>query len=116
MGTSALATPAAPPPPANSWLPGAAVKLGVLDKIDGTLSEVTIATGAAATIGDLQIAVQSCVIRPPDEIPDAAVFLTAQNPQDPTAPPLYRGWMVRSIPGATVVGDASETFRIISCS
>jgi hypothetical protein len=30
--------------------------------------------------------------------------------------PIFRGWMVRSIPGATVVGDASETLRVVSCS
>ena len=30
--------------------------------------------------------------------------------------PIFRGWMIRSIPGATVVGDASETLRVVSCS
>jgi hypothetical protein len=29
---------------------------------------------------------------------------------------LYKGWMVRSTPGATVVGDAGETFRVVDCS
>jgi hypothetical protein len=45
-----------------------------------------------------------------------AVFLALQSTQNPSAPPDYRGWLVRSAPGAAVAGDASETFRVIDCS
>ncbi len=118
-GTPAIipAVPAAPdaaPPAANIWLPGKTATLGVLNQVDGSTVEIFIPAGGQATAGDLTISVQACVSRPPDELPDAAVFLTVQNSTGGGAP-LYRGWMVRSTPGASVVGDGSETFRVINC-
>jgi hypothetical protein len=117
---TAPASPPAPdvaPVPQNVWVPGTRATIGVLDKVDGSTDQISIAVGAAAQkIGDLEISVQSCVNRPPDQIPDTAIFLTVQNPADDAGAPLYRGWMVRSMPGAAVVGDAGETFRVIGCS
>jgi hypothetical protein len=115
------ATPAAPvqdiaPIPPNSWVPKQTAEIGVLDKIDGSVSTVSIAVGGQSVVGDLQVNVQACMTRPPDQVPDAAVFLALQNTQNAAAPPNYRGWLVKSAPGAAVAGDASETFRIIDCS
>jgi hypothetical protein len=114
-------TPAAPvqdiaPIPPNTWLPAKTAEIGVLDKIDGSVSTVSIPVGGQSVVGDLQVNVQACVIRPPDQVPDAAVFLALQSTQNASAPPNYRGWLVKSAPGAAVAGDASETFRVIDCS
>jgi hypothetical protein len=114
-------TPAAPiqdiaPIPPNTWLPAKTAEIGVLDKIDGSVSELSIPVGGQSVVGDLQVSVQACMTRPPDQVPDAAVFLALQSTQNPSAPPNYRGWLVKSAPGAAVAGDASETFRIIDCS
>jgi len=114
-------TPAAPvqdiaPIPPNTWLPAKTAEIGVLDKIDGSVSTVSIPVGGQSVVGDLQVNVQACVIRPPDQVPDAAVFLALQSTQNASAPPDYRGWLVKSAPGAAVAGDASETFRVIDCS
>jgi hypothetical protein len=117
--TAATTPPAAPdtaPAIPNTWLPGKTAILGVLDKVDGGAGQVSIPVGGQANVGDLQVSVQSCVTRPPDQLPDTAIFLTVQNSSDGSGSALYRGWMVRSAPGATVVGDASETFRVINCS
>jgi hypothetical protein len=102
--------------PANTWLPGNSATLGVLDKVNGSTSQVTIAVGSQTNVGDLQVSVQSCVSRPSGELPDAAVYLSVQSTAGDAGAPLFRGWMVRSNPGATVVGDASETFRVVGCS
>jgi hypothetical protein len=104
------------PVPPNTWLPAKTAKIGVLDKIDGSVAELSILVGSQSVVGDLQVNVQACMTRPPDQVPDAAVFLALQNRTDPTAAPSYRGWLVRSAPGAAVAGDASETFRVIDCS
>ena len=114
-------TPAAPvqdiaPIPPNTWLPAKTAEIGVLDKVDGSVSTISIPVGGQSVVGDLQVNVQACMIRPPDQVPDAAVFLALQSTQDPSAPPNYRGWLVKSAPGAAVAGDASETFRVIDCS
>jgi hypothetical protein len=114
-------TPAAPvqdiaPIPPNTWLPAKTAEIGVLDKIDGSVSTVSIPVGGQSVVGDLQVNVQACMTRPPDQVPDAAVFLALQSTQNASAPPNYRGWLVKSAPGAAVAGDASETFRVIDCS
>jgi hypothetical protein len=110
--------PAAAPaaPPANNWVPGTTAKLGVLNKIDGSVTEISVAVGGQANAGDLRVSVLACVTRPPGEIPDAAIFLAAAAAADNAGAPVYRGWIVRSAPGAAVAGDASETFRVIDCS
>ncbi len=104
------------PTPPNTWQPGKFAEIGVLDKIDGEVIQLSIPVGGQSVVGDLQVNVLACVTRPPDQVPDAAVFLALQNTEDASAPPDYRGWLLRSEPGAAVAGDASETFRIIDCS
>jgi hypothetical protein len=90
--------------------------LGLLNKVDGSTSQLSIPVGAQNTVGDLQVSVLACATRPPAQISDDAVFLAVQPADGSAQVPLYRGWMVRSAPGATVVGDAGETFRVIGCS
>jgi hypothetical protein len=123
--TAAGSAPAAPPAPPdampvipNDWVPGKIATIGVLNEIDGGTAQVSIPVGGQSKIGDLQVSVQACDIRPPTELPDAAIFLSVTQPSggDGSGTTLYRGWMLRSEPGATVVGDASETFRVIGCS
>jgi hypothetical protein len=113
---TATTAPTAPPQPPNTWVPGTTAKLGVLNKVDGSVSAISIPVGGQANIGDLTVSVLACVNRPADQIPDTAIFLNAQSTTaDPTVP-TYRGWLVLSTPGAAVAGDASETFRVIACS
>lgn len=117
--------PAAPPAPPdvapaipNNWVPGTVATLGVLNEVDGGTSKVSIPVGGQSTIGDLQVGVQACDARPPDQLPDSAIFLTVTPAAggNGSGTTLYRGWMVHSVPGSTVVGDGSETFRVIGCS
>jgi len=117
--TTAPAAPTVPdlaPTPDNTWLPANTALIGVLDKVDGSTSQLSIPVGGQATAGDLQLSVQACVTRPPNDIPDAAVYLSVQPAAQSGQAPLFRGWMIRSAPGATVVGDGGVTFRVINCS
>lgn len=104
------------PAPADSWMPGTAAVLGVLNKVDGSTTQLQLPVGGQPqTTGDLSVSVQACLNRPADEIPDVAVFITVQS-VPPGDVPLYRGWMLRSAPGATFVGNAGQTFRVVGCS
>ncbi len=105
-----------PPTPSNDWVPGKTAVLGVLNKVDGSTSTLTIPVGGQAVAGDLTVSVQACVSRPPGELPDSAIFLTLQPKDAQTGAPVYRGWMVRSTPGATDAGNAGQAFRVITCS
>jgi len=105
------------PPPPNDWVPGHTAVLGVLNEVDGSTAQLSVPVGGQpAKAGDVLVSVQACATRPPQDLPDDAVFLTVQPANDSSAAPLYRGWMLRSAPGATVVGNAAETFRVVSCS
>jgi hypothetical protein len=111
-----------PPPPdvaptqPDGWTPGTTAVLGVLNKVDGSTAQLQLPVGAQAqTTGDLSVSVQACMSRPAGQIPDVAIFLTVVPTQEGSAP-IYRGWMLRSAPGATFVGNAGQTFRVIGCS
>lgn len=115
-GTAALPPPDVAPTPPDSWTPGTTAVLGVLNKVDGSTAQLQLPVGGQSqTTGDLSVSVQACLTRPAGQLPDAAVFLTVIAPQQGAAP-LYRGWMLRSAPGATFVGNAGQTFRVIGCS
>jgi hypothetical protein len=104
------------PVPQDSWTPGQTADLGVLNKVDGSTTRLQLPVGGAPqTSGDLSVSVQACLSRPAGQIPDFAVFLTV-TPLQQAAAPIYRGWMLRSAPGAAFVGNAGQTFRIIGCS
>jgi hypothetical protein len=104
------------PTPPNDWVPGHTAIIGVLNEVDGSTAEITLPVGGPPVkTGDVLVSAQACATRPPQELPDTAVFLTVQPAGDSNAAPLYRGWMLRSAPGATVVGNAAESFRVIRC-
>jgi hypothetical protein len=105
-----------PPPIPNDWVQEKTAEIGILDKVGGGASTVTVPVGGQTVAGDLQISVLACVARPPNEVPDDAVFLNIQPTDDAGGAPIFRGWMIRSVPGATVVGNASETLRVVSCT
>ena len=105
-----------PPVLSNDWVPGKTAMLGVLNKVDGSTSTLTIPIGGQATAGDLTVSVQACVSRPPGQLPDSAIYLTLQSKNAQDGGQVYRGWMVRSTPGAADAGNASEAFRVITCS
>jgi hypothetical protein len=99
---------------------GSAV-LDVLDKEDGAVHRIDVPVGSSVVEGKLSVAVASCVERPKGMTPDAATFATVTsktgttNASSTVDAPLFRGWLIRSEPGATVVGDAAVTFRLIGC-
>jgi hypothetical protein len=103
------------------WDQRAAALLDVLDKEDGAVHRINVPVGSSTSEGRLSIEVGACVVRPKDMTSDAATFLTVTSkPVDGNASstgdtPLFRGWLIRSEPGATVVGDAAVTFRLIGC-
>jgi len=103
-------------PMSNNWVPGKTAEIGVLDRVDGGVANLNIPVGGQATSGDLTISVLACVMRPDSDIADAAIFVNVQSTANNAGPPIFHGWMVRSIPAATVVGDSSETLRVANCT
>ena len=114
--------PAAPGAPAetvpqpqapNPWLPQGSAVLQVLDKPDAQRATLTVKVGQSATYRSLTIAVQACVIRPPDMPPDAAAFLAIadQHPDQPG----FHGWMLESDPSLNMLQNPIYDVRVIGC-
>ena len=122
---ASAAPPLAPPP--NPWLPRQNAVLGVLNQEDGAISRLAVQVGNSVVQGRLKITVLACVTRPNTLPPDAAVFLSIQNIQQDQQTTDYqavassnhaggfKGWLLRSEPGASVPGGATELFRLIGC-
>lgn len=128
-GKTQGSVPAGPPAQIEPvWDPRKVAILDVLDKADGAVSRVSAPVGSSFTEGRLKVAIGACVVRPDHMAPDAAVYMTVNTagegddggkPSSASAAreaPLFRGWLIRSEPGATVVGDAAVTFRLIGCT
>jgi hypothetical protein len=110
--------PAAPeqpaPPPPNPWLPQGSVVLQVLDKINAQTTTLTVKVGQTGTYGSLSIAVQACVVRPPDMPQDAAAFLTItdSHPDQPG----FHGWMLKSDPSLAMLEHPLYDVRVVGCA
>lgn len=107
-----------PPAPEANWVYGHVVELGVLNKVEGSTTTLTVPVGGQVVSGDLTVSVQACVNRPPGALPNSAAFITLQSTDAEATPvdPVYRGWIVKSLPGASDAENADEAFRMISCS
>lgn len=105
------------PTPDNKWVFGHTAELGVLNKVDGSTQMLTVPVGGQATAGDLTVSVQACVVRPEGSLPNTAIFLTLQpKAANSTDSQIYRGWIVKSLPGSSAAENADEVFRVVSCS
>ncbi|MGC9270515.1 DUF2155 domain-containing protein, partial [Acidiphilium sp.] len=117
-----VATPDAPAAVKPIWDQRAVAVLDVLDKEDGAVHRLRVPVGSSVSEGKLSIAIGACVVRPADMTPDAAIFITvtsstvSADAASSDGAPLFRGWLIRSEPGATVVGNAAVTMRLIGCT
>jgi hypothetical protein len=86
----------------------------VLDKINAQAITLTVKAGQTATYGSLSIAVQACVVRPPDMPQDAAAFLTItdSHPDQPG----FKGWMLKSDPSLSMLEHPLYDVRVIGCT
>lgn len=104
--------PATSPQPSDVWVPQGSADLILLDKVNVRRQEMTIKVGQSGTFGSLTIAVRSCVIRPPDQAPDAAAFLDIT---DSRGGPGFQGWMIKSDPSLSMLQHPVYDVRVAGC-
>jgi hypothetical protein len=85
----------------------------VLDKVDATHTDLTIAVGASAKVGTLTIVVKACLVRPPDRKSDAASYLDITDKN--AAVPAFHGWLLAAEPGASVFEHPIYDVRVTGC-
>jgi hypothetical protein len=103
--------PAVMPP--LTWVPRATAQVQALDKANAITKTLSVKVGQSATFGSLTIAVQSCMVRPPNEPQNAAAFLviTDQHPDQPG----FSGWMVADDPSLSMLQNPIYDVRVTGC-
>ncbi|MCB9930951.1 MAG: DUF2155 domain-containing protein [Alphaproteobacteria bacterium] len=91
--------------------------LQALDKITAQVSEMTVKVGETAQFGRLLIKVDACRVRPPEEPPEAAVFLeiTDLGRRDTGASQAFRGWMFASSPSLSAMDHPVYDIWLAGC-
>ena len=102
-----------PPPPADIWLARPVADLQGLDKIVARVTPLSIKTGQSASFGSLTITVRACLVRPPDQAVDAAVYLDIVD-ANPAAPQ-FHGWMIVSAPSVSMLEHPVYDIRPLGC-
>lgn len=113
----ATSSPAAPDDTApqwpNQWVPGGAARIQVLDKIDAIAKEFTVPVGQSTTFGALTIAVRSCLVRPPDQPPDAAAYLVITDSHKDE--PGFTGWTLANEPWVSMLQNPIYDVTVMGC-
>jgi len=112
----APAAPSGQPPTAQA--PGARpiAVLQALDKVTGRVRTLEVAAGDSVEFRQLAITVRTCTRRPPEEPPEASVFLEVRE-QRPGAEArvLYSGWMFASSPAVAALEHPVYDVWITDC-
>ena len=110
-------TPPPPLPPSTTierdWIPRPGITLQALDKITTRVTTLTGKSGETLRFGSLSILVRACATRPAELPADAAGFIEVTERSATT--PVFRGWMVRSSPGLSVMEHQVYDLRIMGC-
>jgi hypothetical protein len=101
-------------PVAGTWVARGAAVLQVLDKVNARHSAMTIKTGETTRFETLSIGVRGCVVRGPDQAPDAAAFVTVTDSLGAATP--FSGWIVQSAPAASMLQHPIYDVRVAGCT
>ena len=101
-------------PVAGTWVPRGAAMLQVLDKVNARHTTLSVKAGETARFETLAIGVRGCVVRGPDQAPDAAAFVTVTDSMG-AAPP-FGGWIVQSAPAASMLQHPIYDIRVAGCA
>jgi hypothetical protein len=105
--------PAAAIPQQSTWVPQTVAQLQVLDKVNAQNAVLTVKVGQEARFASLNILVQACDARPPDQPQDSAAYLTISDSRSDA--PGFRGWMLANGPSLSMLQHPIYDVRVISC-
>jgi hypothetical protein len=112
---TATASPSVAAP--TTWLPETQAQLTILDKIYGSMSQVTATVGTAFSARFLKVTVLACLTRPPNLPPDAAAFLQVTDSHAPAGSAAeFRGWVFKAEPALSGMSDAATDISVDGCS
>lgn len=87
------------------------VLLQALDKTTGRTSFLTLKVGEPFAYGDLEVIVEKCMKRPPEETPENSVFLKVREKEDE----IFKGWMFSSNPALSSMEHPVYDIWVVEC-
>jgi len=105
--------------PANaSWINGDVAQLQALDKITARISTLSAPIGKPIRFGTLEIVIQRCAFRPPEEPPEDVAFLQITDRGHGDSTPgrqVFSGWMFSSSPAVSAVEHPVYDVTLLDC-
>ena len=99
--------------PPDTWQPRQSGTVRVLNKIDSTLTSLTLHAGQTAHLQSLSITLVACAVRPPDLPADAAAHLAVSDSR-PDAPG-FDGWILQNEPAANMLEHPVYDIQLAGC-
>lgn len=103
----------APTPVQPGWVTRGTAELQVLDKVNARAATVSVPVGQSVRYGSIDLAVQACASRPPDQAPDSAAFLVITDSRPGATG--FRGWMFAANPTISILEHPIYDVRVLSC-
>ncbi len=95
--------------------PKAAILRG-LDKVTARVREYTQPVGVPLRIGSLEVIVQDCKSRPPEEPPETTAFLEIfEHQSNQQRVPIFSGWMFASSPALNPLEHPVYDVWVMNC-
>ncbi|WP_371060010.1 DUF2155 domain-containing protein [Rhodosalinus sp. 5P4] len=93
---------------------GTGAVLRGLDKISGTVEDVTLVNGARVTLGRLEISLRECRYPEGDPSGDAWAYVVIR--EDGKAEPVFAGWMTAASPALNALDHARYDVWVLRCT
>lgn len=93
---------------------GTGARLKGLDKLAGTVDDLTLANGATVALGWLEITLGECRYPVDNPTGDAYAWLVIR--EAPGAAPVFQGWMVASSPALNALDHARFDVWVTNCT
>lgn len=104
---------------AATWLDAESAQLQTLDKITARISSLNVNLNNPERFGTLEILVERCAYRPPEEPPENAAFIKVRDVgHDVTRAPevVFEGWIFSSSPSVSGLEHAVYDVTLIACA
>lgn len=101
-------------PPVDTWYSQPKAVVRVLNKLESSVTTLTIPVGGSAQYQTLTIAVKHCVVRPTVASPDSAAFVTITDSKLSTNP--FSAWIFVAEPGASVFEHPLYNVSLSGCA
>ncbi len=116
LATNAAAETVQPPniSPPDTWVPRQAGTLRVLNKLDSTITTLTLKLGETRTLQTLSITLKACAVRPQDLPQDATAQLSVTDSRE--GAPGFQGWILANEPAAAMLEHPVYDIQLAGCA